>query len=298
MLIKVTSALCIAAMLFQNQPQLPIQPAEDGLMQVGHTYIAAAEELNEVSVERYAEKLNTMRQKYFPDSDVYYAIVPDKTYFARDRIGTYLNHDAMVQQLSNQMDGWQEIRIDDLLTLSDFYDTDPHWRQENLIPVAERICNTMIVPIDKNTFTKQSADGFLGAYRRLRPHLEPETVCWLTSDVIDSAKINDFQHPEVKTIYLPEKLQTQTPYDLFLAGATPLTVIENTSAETERELVLFRDSFGSSIAPLLLEGYKKITLVDLRYMASIALPQYVDFTHADVLFLHSAQIINNSILLR
>ena len=42
--------------------------------------------------------------------------------------------------------------------------------------------------------------------------------------------------------------------------------MENPKAETNRELVIFRDSFGSSIAPLFAEGYKKITLLDIRYL--------------------------------
>ena len=37
---------------------------------------------------------------------------------------------------------------------------------------------------------------------------------------------------------------------------------------TDRELVIFRDSFASSLAPLLMEQYAKITLVDIRYPVS------------------------------
>ena len=52
----------------------------------------------------------------------------------------------------------------------------------------------------------------------------------------------------------------------FLGGSKSLISIENPNAKTDRELVMFRDSFGSSIAPLLAEDYAKITLVDIRYL--------------------------------
>ena len=42
-------------------------------------------------------------------------------------------------------------------------------------------------------------------------------------------------------------------YDIYLSGATPLITIENPNAHTKKELLLFRDSFGSSIAPLLID---------------------------------------------
>ena len=90
-------------------------------------------------------------------------------------------------------------------------------------------------------------------------------------------------------------------YDVFLSGATPLLTITNKEATTDRELILFRDSFGSSIAPLIIENYQKITMIDLRYIGSkyLASINDIDFTdNSDVLFLYSVPIINNSFTLK
>ncbi|MBQ7871482.1 MAG: hypothetical protein IJ357_05025, partial [Oscillospiraceae bacterium] len=65
-----------------------------------------------------------------------------------------------------------------------------------------------------------------------------------------------------------------------------------------RHLILFRDSFGSSLAPLLLDSYGKITLVDLRYVSSALLDGLVDFTDADVLFLYSTTLLNSGSILK
>jgi hypothetical protein len=74
--------------------------------------------------------------------------------------------------------------------------------------------------------------------------------------------------------------------------------LENPLAETERELVIFRDSFGSSLAPLLLDGYRKITLIDLRYVSSSYLDKLITFDQQDVLFLYSVGLVNSGRLLR
>ena len=86
---------------------------------------------------------------------------------------------------------------------------------------------------------------------------------------------------------------------LFLSGANALLTIENPNAETDRELYIFRDSFGSSISPLFAEGYAKVTVIDIRYVQSAFLGNLIDFTEgSDVLFLYSTGMLNSSLGLR
>ena len=104
------------------------------------------------------------------------------------------------------------------------------------------------------------------------------------------------------SVYQPEKLTGRDPYDFYLGGAAALITVENPAAaqraeeagEAPRELILFRDSFGSSIAPLFLADYAKVTLVDIRYMQSAMLDQFIEFDGQDVLFLYGASMINDS----
>ena len=95
-------------------------------------------------------------------------------------------------------------------------------------------------------------------------------------------------------IYDWDQIQSRDPYEFFLSGASPVQYLENVDASTERELVIFRDSFGSSLAPLLVSGYRKITLIDLRYVSSDLLDQLVTFEEQDVLFLYSTLLWNQS----
>ena len=84
------------------------------------------------------------------------------------------------------------------------------------------------------------------------------------------------------------------PYEMFLSGSLSLITIENPNATTDKELIIFRDSFGSSITPYLIEGYEKITLVDIRYLSSKMLHMFIEFDDQDVLFLYSTLVLNNA----
>ena len=95
-----------------------------------------------------------------------------------------------------------------------------------------------------------------------------------------------------------QKLSSPDKYDIFLSGAVPLLTIENKKSNSDKSLIVFRDSYGSSLIPLLVEGYSKITVIDTRYISSKILDEYVDFSNNDILFIYSTLLINNSASLR
>ena len=55
-------------------------------------------------------------------------------------------------------------------------------------------------------------------------------------------------------------------YDVFLGGAVPLIFIENENAVNDATLFVFRDSYGSSMTPLLSAYFKNIIVIDFRYV--------------------------------
>jgi hypothetical protein len=87
---------------------------------------------------------------------------------------------------------------------------------------------------------------------------------------------------------------------VYLSGAKALLEITNPSGAQDKTLYLFRDSFGSSIAPLLAENYSRIVLVDLRYITPAALMQIMGTPDegSDVLFLYNTMILNQSLMLK
>ena len=134
--------------------------------------------------------------------------------------------------------------------------------------------------------------------------MEPEELIYLTNEALAGCIVTDYASEDERYVttgvYTIASAASEDGegYDMFLDGAKSLLTIENPASTTDKELIIFRDSFGSSIAPLLVEGCSSVTLVDIRYLASSRLGGFVDFTGCDVLFLYSAGVLNNSSTLK
>ncbi len=282
-----------------SEPPAVVQPDSNGMMELDGSYVQAPEPLDSRSVERFAQKLQAVRDAYLASSaKVCYSMIPDKSYYAKERVQDYLDHDALMEQLRPQLPGWTEIDIADLLSLDSFLKTDNHWKQECILPVAQRIAQELGFAVSDGEFTQHSRDGFVGSYGSFVEEIAPEPISWMQSQWTDEAICDNFQYPDRTKVYDESLVDTISAYDLFLGGQTPLVTVTVPNSGSDRHLIVFRDSFGASLTPLLLSGYGKVTLVDLRYMAAELLPQFVDADGADVLFLFCDRVANNSNLLK
>ena len=182
-----------------------------------------------------------------------------------------------------------------MLEQEDYYKTDTHWRQEHITDVAAYLAECMGSSLKQDYQQKTAASDFLGVYAgQSALNLAPEPLYYLTNDAIEQSVVYNYETGKTQSVYDLSRVGGKDPYEIFLSGSVSLLTVENPLASSSKELVLFRDSFGSSIAPLLLEGYSKITLADIRYIHPDYLEQYVDFTDCDVLFLYSTLVLNNS----
>ena len=192
-----------------------------------------------------------------------------------------------------------EARLDLTATLDaqDYYRTDTHWRQESLLETAQALCEALGVPSPKaEDYTVTALERpFYGVYYgQAALPMEADTIRILESDLLKACTVYDFESGKTGAVYDMGKLDSKDMYEVYLSGPRSLLTVENPKADTDRELILFRDSFGSSIAPLLMQGYAKITLVDVRYIQPELLIRFVDFADKDVLFLYSTLVLNNS----
>ena len=127
-----------------------------------------------------------------------------------------------------------------------------------------------------------------------------DRIFYAENDTILGCRVTSYDSGKAEPVpfYDMEAASGRDPYEMFLNGADALLVIENPTAQTGRELVIFRDSFGSSLAPLMIESYDKITLVDIRYIQSSLLKNYIEFDNQDVLFIYSTGLLNNSLAMK
>ena len=253
--------------------------------------------INQTSLQLAANKFNYLYNTYLSDSEgrIFFAIAPDKGhYLAADNGYLSLDYDAMAHTLTTSMPWAKYVDISDCLTGSDYYRTDTHWRQENLLSAANKLGQAMGITIPE--FTQMAIDRpFYGVYYgQAALPMEPESIYYLTNSVLERCIVRNHETGGVSKVYDMTKLNSRDLYDVFLSGAASLLTIENPAATTDRELIVFRDSFGSSMVPLLVHDYKTVTLVDIRYISSAYLEEVMDFHGQDVLFLYSTLIINSS----
>lgn len=128
--------------------------------------------------------------------------------------------------------------------------------------------------------------------------LPADTITYLTNSTISNSKVYYLEDNKSNTVYTLDKVNNLDKYDIFLGGASAYIEITNPNTNNNKELIIFRDSFGSSLAPLLLDAYSKITLIDIRYINSDSYLKLLEFTNQDVLFLYSTLIVNNSSTLK
>lgn len=254
--------------------------------------------LNEVSVSNALKKFNALYETYLSGSRVVVSVVPDKGYYLAEKNGyPTMDYEALFAAVEDGMDWAEYVDLTDLLSAEDYYRTDTHWRQEQLLDVSQRLCHALdaqsFLPEELNQTTVERP--FYGVYcGQAALPMKPDTMYTMENSLISACTVYNHETKETTSVYNMDKLESRDLYDVYLSGATPLLTIDNPNAETDRELIVFRDSFGSSLTPLLLKSYKTVTLVDIRYLASDYLGQFVDFHGQDVLFLYSTLVLNNS----
>ncbi len=260
--------------------------------------------LNEKSVKNFVEKIERVENMYLGDTNkVYFVHIPDKNYYIAGQGGyPSYDYDRMNAMLSDGLSDTMEIiDIFSCLDKDDYYNTDSHWKSENLSDVVAALADEMDIGDRINTDKEIGTlnDPFYGVYKgQSALNLPAETIRYPLDDAIKNAKVTDLDRNKVGGMYWSKddgnEQYDRDRYTYYLNGSSSLLTIENPLAEADTELIIFRDSFGSALAPWLTEAYSKITVVDIRYLQPEILKMFVNFENADVLFMYSSGVINNS----
>ena len=254
--------------------------------------------LNSASVDYAISRFNYLYEKYLDGCKVYSVVVPDKGCYLGQQSGHLtMDYEALLSQMKAGMPWATHIDIADALSPEDYYRTDTHWRQEKLLPAAAKIAQAMgITPPKAEDFTVTALERpFYGVYYgQAALPMKAETMYLMESEILSNCAVMDYETGKYGQVYDMAKLEGKDMYEVFLSGSKSLLTIENPAASTDKELIVFRDSFGSSIVPLLVQDYAKVTLVDIRYILPDVAARFVDFQGKDVLFLYSTLVLNNS----
>ncbi len=255
--------------------------------------------LNSEAVSSAAVSVNKLYDSHFAlsDTDAYFCVIPDKNYFYAESNGyLHYDYDELLSIFKNGVnDDISYIDIFPLLSGDDYYTTDPHWNQASILPVASHILSEMGCEVSESDHEQIVLNGFEGTYSVQSAFPMPsEDIVLLTNPVIENCIVTDYETNSSAPVYELSDFENVDPYDVFLGGAKALLKIENPSQANGKQLVVFRDSFGSSLVPLLIEGYSEIIVADTRYIHPSIITNYVEFNpDCDVLFIYSTSILNS-----
>lgn len=260
-------------------------------------------ELKPREIAYFADKVNDISSKYLKKNKVYYSIIPDKDYYIAKESGRpYLDYEKLFSMAEERITEAERIGILNCLDKDSYYKSDTHWKQTELWKVRRWLGIRMGFYqdlADWDDYVLHQEYPFYGVYRGQSSILtDGEYLEYLSNEATRNAVVTSAEIQGTLPVYDVEKFDGLDSYDLFLGGAQAVVTIENGQAKTDKELLLFRDSFGSSLAPLLIDAYKKITLIDLRYIAADYVPQFVDIKDQDVLFIYSASLVNGAMVLK
>ena len=252
---------------------------------------------DEAAVDHLILKTNELANTYFKDQDCYFIAIPRKNDYSERYFPDDLSFDDIKKQLDDKL-SLPMIAIADLLSLDSYYKTDIHWRQEALPKVAERIVESLGDTYHREDVKLQNAGTFYGAlYARSFFDTAKDELYYVDLD-LNGVKVFDLEKDAYVKVYDESAITSPDAYDLFLDGPSAYLKITNEKVNNGQKLIVFRDSFASSLLPLFINSYEEIEVLDLRYYSESLLDELELASDAKVLFIYGSEFINQSGALR
>jgi hypothetical protein len=255
--------------------------------------------INQRYIERAAGLIDRLVAMIDADH-VYLSVIPSKAH-TLDRDGYLLSDQGEIAGYLESHVNASYIDLMDLLREGGtdlYYRTDHHWTTQGAIQAYRALVAAMgYEPVEDYDF-EQITDVYVGSnygkaalrsiekdriYLAHNPGLDHLVVCrYETADVFEC----------FDSVYFGDKASGLDPYDVFLGGAGPVIVIENNRAQSDEEVVIFKDSYAHALAPFLAQHFSRVTLLDLRYARKEYILDHFDLSGNTVLFLYSTTILN------
>lgn len=233
-----------------------------------------------IKIDRNISYINEFAEKKW--AQVYFMLVPTSAGIYRDLLP--LNSEVCEQKPF--VDAvYKLLNKDNITTINAFetlyssrdeyiyYRTDHHWTSLGAYyAYADAIKAMGQSPISINKFDVEHASyNFLGTYysKVLYNDIKPDNVDIYYCNNGTKVKSVDISTGNVtlkhNDIFFREYLSKKDKYSVFTGPNQPLVSIK-TDSQSNEKLLLIKDSYAHCMIPFLLEHYKQIDMVDLRYL--------------------------------
>ena len=177
-----------------------------------------------------------------------------------------------------------------------YFKTDHHWTPEGAYKGYEYYMNKLgINPIPENKFKVSLAtDKFLGSlyYKNGAQIGEPEKMNLYLKDEVYPLLVKYYDtKKKTTTLFDPDKLDGRDPYEVFTGGNHTQIKIR-TAVDTDKKLLVIKDSYANAMLPLLINNYAEINVVDMRYYTGKISDILNNNEITDVLILYNVNTFN------
>ncbi len=273
----------------------------NGFYKNGDFIAKVSDSINEKNVGHVTSILNAVYDKVLAQGghDISISVIPDKNHYVYAESGrTGLDFKKLEELFYGKLtfaDKANKVDVESLLEIEDYYYTDTHWRQEKIEDVAKALVESFGEEYVHGDYKTVTLEGFKGVYAgQSALPCKSEQLHYLTNETLENCKVEIVGDKNEKEIYFLDEFEGLDPYNVFLGGPQGIIVIENPANTSGKELFIFRDSFGSSLTPLLVESYSKVTVLDLRnFRTELLASGFIEFTEgSDVLVILSSLALN------
>ncbi len=181
-----------------------------------------------------------------------------------------------------------------------YYHTDHHWTTHGAYVGYQAYCSAAgLSPIPEADFQKTcvTTDFHGTIFSKLHDSTVPGDAITLYEYPANQLTVSYPDTGEVTdTLYNRDYLAQKDKYSVFLNNLHPLVEITNARADSDRQLVLIKDSYANSMVPFLVHHYQKIYVFDTRYYRfgpSSFINEHPEVT--DVLLLYNMNTIDTDL---
>ena len=181
-----------------------------------------------------------------------------------------------------------------------YYHTDHHWTTHGAYVGYQAYCDAAgLSPIPEADFQKTcvTTDFHGTIFSKLHDSTVPGDAITLYENPANQLTVSYPDTGEVTdTLYNRDYLAQKDKYSVFLNNLHPLVEITNARADSDRQLVLIKDSYANSMVPFLVNHYQKIYVFDTRYYRfgpSSFINEHPEVT--DVLLLYNMNTIDTDL---
>ena len=252
------------------------------------------------AIDKSVDAINTLASSV--TTPVYVMISPTSAGIYTDTLpknAPQLDQKQIIDYIYKNLNtGVSAIDVYDILNASKedyiYYRTDHHWTSLGAYYAYSTAISKLgfsTVPYSRYDIEHASCD-FLGTYysKTLYDKIQPDTIDIYSSrdgsSVVSCTVSNSIEEKVYDSIYFREFLEVKDKYSTYLGTNQPCIKIK-TNIQSDKKILIFKDSYANSFVPFLTQHYSEITVLDMRYINNFrdyAVPE--DYTH--ILFLYNS----------